>query len=511
MCISTNHGFLEKTLNNKHLSLSDFQGNYNFTPEDFINFFYKKTLKERIKLISYSICISSDKNLIYTLFLELTKLIPYIQKNYNLFLIGDAGTGKSFLYSNILGLKSIYTGLPSEALLRGSKTSNSPPLLDLDILMFEEIKDDKLLSNNSQIPLLKNFMSSGFFKEKDETLKKSSCSIISTANIYKEFKDYCFSEFKKGNLFAELPSNLKDEAFLNRFNATLCCYRTLIYKKEYTDTDPCINIAFLKEFLLSLRNIENKTYLKKDENLNERAFQKINDTINGFVKLFYYKSEPDKYFLDFITAWAKHIWSLSNPNADIYFPFDKSCFEFLKYFLVSKDVISAYFLTKNRILFSYADNTSEIFALNGFGIYENEFDLKKAEEYSSFKEIINFEEKNSFILKINQKIVLATSNNLVKRESLTLSNQTDETKNIINQIKYMAFYFNFANNPKLDVIQDFENIKFKIIPDFANIIIKKKAKKIFNINKDLPKTCYFLTNNNEINFINYFTIFKDKE
>lgn len=473
-----------------------------------------KSLKEKFKVILDSIGICPANNNIYTLLMELTKLIPLIQNNYNLLLIGEKGTGKSSTYSTVLPFSKIISGIPTEAILRGnSKVSppNALALLESPLIVFEEVADDTTSSKQTPTPLLKTFLSSGKFFKQNKDENKSTCSIVVTSNEYSSISS--FEDTREKNIFSVLPKGVRDEAFLNRFNGMLPYYKSLLAKKIYSISEEALYANDLYQFLSELKELDNKLYLTSDEIFSDREISRINSTINGFIKLFYIDSEPEPFFVDFITEWAKHICSLVNPEIKIYYPFNSKSIQFLsEFFYVRKieKIEYASFLSKNRILFKFKNDTIfngynfEIIALNGFGETENNFDLDISNQ-NEYEKIIALEKEKRFSIKFKSNGDLATSQKYNRYGNFLNSYENDESYNnlLINNIKLSA-----KENHIFDT-----SISFRGIPKFFEKIIRENAKKIFRLDdpslKSLSKTCYII-NDTDIYFINYYRIFNTR-
>lgn len=472
-----------------------------------------KSIKEKFKIILDSIGICPENNNIYILLIELTKLIAFIQNNFNLLLIGEKGTGKSSTYSTVLPFSNIVSGIPSEAVLRGSSNDKSTtPLLDSSLIVFEEVADDTTSSKITPTPLLKTFLSSGKFLKNNKEETKSTCSVIITSNDYSSITS--FEDIKEKNIFSVLPKGVRDEAFLNRFNGMLPFYKNILFSKVYSISEKALYAKDLYQFLLKLKELDNKLYITSDELFDDREVGKINSTINGFVKLFYIDDEPEQFFVDFITEWAKHICSLVNPKLKIYYPFNSKSIPFLSKFFFDKKIEKieyASFLSKNRILFKFKPNITfdeynfEVIALNGFGETENNFDLDISNQ-NKYKKVIPLEKEKKFSIKFNLEGDLATSQKYNQYGILLDSYKNDKDYNnlLIDNIKLKA---------KDNDSSDLNNLSFRGIPKFFERIIREDVKKNFGLEEFgfnfLSKTCY-IVNDIDIFFINYYRIFNKK-
>lgn len=477
----------------------------------FKDFYADKNIAQRFDWIINSIGISPTENNIYTIMIELTKIIPYIQTNYNLLLIGEAGLGKSSTYSLVLPFAKIVSGVPTAPALRGSEvkgnSSSNKALFENRVLVIEEAADSKECLHS--IPLLKNTLSSQKFlkNNKDETSTK--CSLIITSNEYSNINS--FKELYK-NIFTPLPSGIKDKAFLNRFSGTLPHYNNLLFSREYASSDLGIHCELINKLCEELSSFPNKLYhLEKCEHLSAREKMNINSTINGFVKLFYLNDEPDEFFLDFITQWAKHIISFNITNFKFYNPFTSKSLNFISQFLFRDCVESIEyicFFSNNRLFYKFktsenhSNTNSKIIALNGFGVKENMFDLDFTSTLNTYNDYIyelQKEKKYSLSLNLTGDIVSPIKfdykGNYLK-------------KNYDQNNEFNTLLLEHLELSALKNIQIKENYHFRGIPEFYEEIIENKLESISAKTsfKYFYRLFYTIDNHN-FKFINYYKIF----
>lgn len=470
--------------------------------DDYKNLLEKMELREKFKLILNTVGISFSKNNLFTMLIELTKLLPYIEKNYNLLLIGEKSLGKSSTYTKVLPFVEIIAGIPTEAYLRGGeRTGTTPGILKKDILLFEEIADKKETSGS--ISLLKTFLSSGKFKNNNKDEEKSNASIIMNSNEYSKFKS--FEELKKKDIFDVLPSGVKDEAFLSRFNGILLFYNNLLNRREYTTSNKGIHTQQFYNILKSLKEISNN-HLKNLIEYKTRSDENMFKTIEGFVKLFYLDKKPDDYFIKFIKEWAKFIVMLSEKSTtEVYYPFSNDSVEFIsKLFFPDRKIEYVVFLNHSRLLFKFTESdengNSKILSLDGFGVNDNLYDLNfiKGEKFES-KYCYSLKEEGPYLLNLTLEGDVFSSKKIVLNKNKENFNNDDEYNNLLlDLIENMAILD--KNNP---INIEYE---FRGTPKFYENIIKQKAKSIFD-RSDINKNCY-TQQNGKFKFFNYKTIMK---
>lgn len=475
---------------------------------DIFKEFYKdKDITQRFKWILNSIGISSSENNIYTIMNELTKVLPFIQPNYNLLLIGESGLGKSSTYSIVLPFAKIVSGVPTAAALRGSERKNEndseSPLLESDVLVLEEVADCTNATNS--IPLLKNTLSSFKYLKNNKEETRTNCSLVITSNEYSKINSY--KSISK-NLHKPLPLGVQDFAFLNRFNGTLPHYNRLFFSREYSNSDVGIHCYQLRTLFKKLKTFTNKTYYTNpNKEFSAREVSNINSTVNGFVKLFYLDNEPEEHFLDFIIEWAKYILSLNISTEKIYYPFTSKSLNFMStLFFKSKksDIEYICFLSKSRLIFKFKNDDSptnaKIIALDGFGVQENNFDLDFIKQNSLYKDfLINLYKEKNFVLSLQIDGDIASSKKFKSNGTLIdFDFNQDFNDLLLDYIELSAQTSSYLN----------KNYSFKGIPSFYEKIVENKAIEFFNLPSStyLSKSCYILNNKN-FKFINYYKFF----
>ena len=476
--------------------------------ENYKAYMENKSIFDKFNIISNTIGHDFNKNSIFTTLIELTKYIPFVNANYHLLLLGEAALGKSSPYSIVLNtFSNITSGIPTEAALRGaekksSKTSDDSREEEIDyllghsLLLFEEIADISNKSNS--LPLLKIFLEDKIFNKYNKVSITSNCSIVTTANNYAVINSY--QDIKSNNIFSDLPS--LDKAFFSRFGGALPHYNNIFGKKVYASSGDAIHCIEFGESLLKMRELDTKEYFSGDEHIiNERVIRNVNNTINGFVKIFYVDSTPDQWFVDFITEWALFINSISNQNEKIHNPFNHKSISFLaKVLFRGQELKYATFLSDHRVLFKFKneENNSSILALNGLGVKENENDLEFLKELdSNLKDLtIPLTKRNDYILDLHLVGEIGTSRKYNSEGHLLLENSTD---NEYNELLIQNIELSAISMRSFDI-----NKKFRGIPKFYEGIIHKDAEKLVGtlITEPLRKTCY-IVNGHDIKFFNY--------
>ncbi|MGL4865759.1 MAG: BREX system Lon protease-like protein BrxL [Cetobacterium sp.] len=473
--------------------------------ENFKEYIENTDLKTKFEDLLTSIGIDFNKNTLFTLLTEVTKLVALPEKNFNLLLVGEKSQGKSGLCTYVLSENSkTIAGIPTVAELRGNQTSkdSASPLLDEKILLIEEIADSADSINS--IPLLKTALESREYQKYNKIRQRTDTSVIITANNYNDFKDY--KSITTTKLVDTFPKPSKDEAFLNRFNGILPHYNNLFSKKYYSENGFGFPSVLLQEVLKSYRDIPSKLYNIDLGEVEGRNITQIFSIINGFAKLFFAESTPPKYFIDAIGEWAKYINSLTSFKATGTTPFNsKWCGLIKELFYKDKDVKYFSFLSDSRVLVKFNDSNtnstnSQILALDGFGVKENKEDWDLYDKYkndSLLEKITNLTQEDK-ILEISLSGDIATSRKYDcdgKQLPFTPTNDDEFNDLVISEIEKYAIFGN--ESPKL------KELNFRGIPSFLEKDLRKNIERHLELTNliDMPKTTYTINENN-IKFLN---------
>lgn len=263
-------------------------------------------ISERINYILKLLGIES-KNLMFREKLAfLTRLIPMVVKNYSLIEFSQKGLGKTKIYKNFE--KNCYVADSSETVANLIYSGNNKQLGEIannDVLVLDESqkRTDKEIYNNIQ-----KFLEDGEVPRKTGKKEKldTSIVIIGNAELKKGINyDEIFIE-PKTNLFEKYPGITKE--LIDRLNYILPSWGCRSFLKNFTKKGT-EDIFYLEIILKFLREVEIpiEEYLKehKLEELSDRAYKSIKNTMIGFIKLL--NLEKDDYDLAlYLAAEGRH-------------------------------------------------------------------------------------------------------------------------------------------------------------------------------------------------------------
>ncbi|MHA1274809.1 MAG: BREX system Lon protease-like protein BrxL [Candidatus Helarchaeota archaeon] len=219
----------------------------------------------------------------------LTRLIPYVEKNYNLIEMGPKGTGKSFFHKNIsTHVHVIGGGTISRAQLFYHISKRQKGLiLTNDVVVFDDFSNIEIKGANEVIGKLKNYMADGVV-DVGSYKESSKSSVVIMGNIRIGRDGFPYDDF----YFYNLPRPMQESAFLDRLCAFIPGWKLHpIRPKDLSNNYGLIGDWF-SEILHSLRK---KSFIPEiEENLQfngykirQRDINYMKATASGLIKILY--------------------------------------------------------------------------------------------------------------------------------------------------------------------------------------------------------------------------------
>ncbi|MDD5370771.1 MAG: protease Lon-related BREX system protein BrxL [Anaerolineaceae bacterium] len=226
--------------------------------------------------------------------LMLIRLVPMVQRNYNLIELGPRGTGKSFVYRDLS---------PYSILISGGKTTvpnlfynmstRKVGLVGLwDTVAFDEVAGIKF-DDKTAIQILKDYMESGSFSRGREELV-ADASIVFAGNINQPVDVLV----KTSTLFQPLPVEMQDMALIDRIHFYIPGWELPKMRNEFLSDHYGFVVDYLAEAFRELRR-RNYTdvidrYYSLGTDLNTRDAKAVRRTLSGLVKLLHPAGDPSK-------------------------------------------------------------------------------------------------------------------------------------------------------------------------------------------------------------------------
>ncbi len=217
--------------------------------------------------------------------LAILRLIPMVERNYNLIELGPWGTGKSFIFRE---------SSPNAILISGGKVTVAQLFVNLssgrvgllgmwDVVAFDEVAGLEM-SDSTVINMLKDFMESGSFARGKEEVP-TEASIVFIGNTSKPHQELV----RSAHLFADLPKAMIDPAFLDRLHYYLPGWEApKLEKRLFTDHFGLVSDYFA-EALRQLRKQSQVGALDRDfalgSHLSARDEKAVRKTVSGLLKI----------------------------------------------------------------------------------------------------------------------------------------------------------------------------------------------------------------------------------
>jgi ATP-dependent Lon protease len=216
--------------------------------------------------------------------LYLSRLIPLIERNFNLVELGPRGTGKSFVYQQISPYSHLVSGgQTTVAQLFVNLATGQRGLVALwDCVAFDEAAGIKF-PDKSGINIMKNYMEDGTFSRGREVISAEG-SIVFVGNLDGDVQTIQ----RTSHLFYPMPKEM-DTAFFDRIHFYLPGWELGKTRDElYTS-----HFGFVSDYLAEvLRGLRKTSYVDLPERYFEfgshvggRDAKAVRKTVSGLIKL----------------------------------------------------------------------------------------------------------------------------------------------------------------------------------------------------------------------------------
>lgn len=218
--------------------------------------------------------------------LLLARLIPMVERNYNLIELGPRGTGKSFVYRETTPYAILVSGgKTTVANLFYNMSTSKMGLIGLwDVVAFDEVAGMEF-SDKTAVQILKDYMESGSFSRGREELG-AEASMVFLGNTNQPVDVLV----RTSHLFAPLPEAMRDDmAFIDRLHFYLPGWEVPKMATDLLTEGYGFVVDYLAEALRELRR-QNFTdaidaHFSLGAHLNTRDAKAVRKTVSGLVKL----------------------------------------------------------------------------------------------------------------------------------------------------------------------------------------------------------------------------------
>jgi ATP-dependent Lon protease len=220
--------------------------------------------------------------------LQLIRLIPFCERNYNLIELGPKGTGKSHVYSEFSPHGILISG--GEVTVPKLFVHNGTGKLGLvgywDAVAFDEFAGKQKRVDKALVDIMKNYMANKSFSRGVETLG-AEASMVFVGNT-----DHTVPYMlKHSDLFDPLPEKFHDSAFLDRIHSYIPGWEIDVIRGEMFSSGYGFVVDYLAEILRSLRSHDfsdrYKGLFTLSDDISTRDRDGINKTFSGLMKILF--------------------------------------------------------------------------------------------------------------------------------------------------------------------------------------------------------------------------------
>ena len=234
------------------------------------------------------------------------RMVPFVERNYNLVELGPRGTGKSHLFQQISPYAHLISGgKATVARMFVNMVSGQRGLVcQYDVICFDEVSGISF-DQKDGVNIMKGYMESGEFSRGKESIRADG-SIVLVGNFEVDVEH----QQRIGHLFGPMPPEMRDDtAFMDRIHAYLPGWDIHKINKDLLTDHFGLVSDFLSECWSRLRNqsrvsvLQNRVFFGGA--LSGRDVNAVNKTVSGLMKLLFPGNSVD--IKDEDLEWAVRI------------------------------------------------------------------------------------------------------------------------------------------------------------------------------------------------------------
>ena len=218
----------------------------------------------------------------------LLRMVPFVERNYNLVELGPRGTGKSHLFQQVSPYAHLISGGKATVakMFVNNSTGQRGLVCQYDVVCFDEVSGISFDSKDG-INIMKGYMESGEFSRGKESIRGDG-SLVFVGN----FDVDVAHQQRVGHLFGPLPAEMRDDtAWMDRIHCYLPGWNVPKMNKDLLTDHFGLVSDFLSECLSRLRNQSRVSVMQGRVHfggaLSGRDVNGVNKTVSGLLKLLY--------------------------------------------------------------------------------------------------------------------------------------------------------------------------------------------------------------------------------
>ena len=218
----------------------------------------------------------------------LLRMVPFVERNYNMVELGPRGTGKSHLFQQISPYAHLISGgKATVAKMFVNNTNGQRGLVcQYDVICFDEVSGISFDSKDG-INIMKGYMESGEFSRGKESIRGDG-SMVFVGNFDVDVEH----QQRVGHLLGPLPEEMRnDTAWMDRIHSYLPGWNVPKMNKDLLTNHFGLVSDFLSEAMSQLRSQSRLSSIQGrvqfGGSLSGRDTNAVNKTVSGLLKLLY--------------------------------------------------------------------------------------------------------------------------------------------------------------------------------------------------------------------------------
>lgn len=271
-----------------------YKGRESFTLEEWKDFLIRSVGLEPTSLTNKA------KNVLFV------RMVPFVERNYNLVELGPRGTGKSHLYQQISPYSHLVSGGKATVAKMFVNMGNGERGLvcKYDVVCFDEVSGISF-DQKDGVNIMKGYMESGEFSRGKEPIRADGgIAMVGNFDVDVEHQQ------RVSHLFGPMPKEMRDDtAFMDRIHAFVPGWDFPKLNKTYLTEHFGMVSDFLAECWTRMRDVSRlSSVLHRIDYggaLSGRDTSSVNKTLNGLLKLM--QPDPEAPVSDDLLEWAVKI------------------------------------------------------------------------------------------------------------------------------------------------------------------------------------------------------------
>lgn len=236
----------------------------------------------------------------------LLRMVPFVERNYNMVELGPRGTGKSHLFQQVSPYAHLISGGKATVARMFVNNANGQRGLvcQYDVVCFDEISGVSF-DQKDGVNIMKGYMESGEFSRGKESIRADG-GVVMVGNFEVDVQH----QQRIGHLLGPLPPEMRDDtAFMDRIHAYLPGWDLPKVNRDLLTNHFGIVSDFLSECWNQLRRQSRQNVFQGRIHLggalSGRDTTGVQKTVSGLIKLV--SPNPDTPVPDEVLEWATRL------------------------------------------------------------------------------------------------------------------------------------------------------------------------------------------------------------